>query len=86
MKHQDFTGTGRVLEDGTCPRCQGFMVPSFTDSLLVEISEGSSLPAQRCVNCGIWIDAVVAANRSMSCPTEADPKSPFFLSQRRWRW
>ena len=86
MKHNDFTDSRRVFEDGTCARCHGFMVPSFTDSLLVETSEGSFLPAQRCVNCGYWIDAVVAENRSMNCYDEADRKSPFTFSQRRWRW
>jgi len=28
-----------AVQQGTCQRCRGFMVPSFTDSLLLEMTD-----------------------------------------------
>jgi len=86
LKHQGHPRGGERVSKGTCARCHGFMVPSFTDALLVEIGDTSTTPAWRCVNCGNWIDATVAANQkhtSRLLSTASGGGSS--LTRRRWR-
>lgn len=78
-------GTGTATRS-TCGRCQGFMVPSTTDSQLLETIEQPTVPAWRCVNCGEWIDATVAINRASGGRATAMPSSLVPFSRRRWRW
>ena len=76
-----------VIEHETCARCRGLMVPSFTDSLQLEIVEKSGAAAWRCVNCGEWIDATIVTNRkSAGRPGGASSSSLPPFSRRRWRW
>ena len=72
---------------GVCSRCRGFMVPSFTDSLLVEITDKTDVPAWRCVNCGNWVDGTVAANRKSTTHAQLTSQNEIHPPpQRRWRW
>lgn len=74
-------------QQNTCSRCHGLMVPGFTDSLLVEITDNTDIPAWRCVNCGNWVDNTVAANRKIikhALVTSQNAMLP--ISRRRWRW
>lgn len=76
-----------IGEQNACTRCHGLMVPSFTDSLLVEITDKTDVPARRCVNCGNWVDETVFANRKNkkgALVTSQDEILP--LRRRRWRW
>lgn len=86
MRCHNSSGTSGAVQEGTCVRCHGFMVPSFTDSLLVETTENSSAPALRCVNCGDWIDPTVATNRSARRSDEADRHRLASFSRQRGRW
>ncbi|MDH4088111.1 MAG: hypothetical protein OEV27_16435 [Nitrospira sp.] len=75
-----------ALEEGVCERCRGFMVPSFTDGLVVEMAETSPPPAWRCINCGEWVDGTIRANRRETEYTNSTPRLPSALSgKRRWR-
>ncbi|WP_455378768.1 hypothetical protein [Petrachloros mirabilis] len=76
-----------IGEQNTCSRCHGLMVPSFTDSLLVEITDKTDVPAWRCVNCGNWVDDTVSANRKRkkgALVTSQEEILP--IRRRRWRW
>lgn len=87
MTHHVSSRTRGAVQQEICARCHGFMVPSFTDSLLVESTHASSAPAWRCVNCGESIDATIAANRGrvfLPDDLSANHLAPF--SRRRWRW
>ena len=75
-----------MVQESVCRRCQGLMVPSFTDSLFLEIAEGVRDPSWRCVNCGEWLDDTILSNRLLtgragSLSTESAPRS----HRRRWR-
>jgi hypothetical protein len=86
MKYDNPSGTSDTVQDGTCTRCHGFLVPSFSEALSDEITRQSFAPAWRCVNCGEWVDATIAENRRNgrhSDASSAAPSSPF--SRRRWR-
>lgn len=76
-----FRGQG-AAQAGTCRRCQGFMVPSVTDTLLLEIAEAPQTLAWRCVNCGEWIDVTIVTNRKRAA--SVPPLLPS-VSHRRWR-
>lgn len=76
-----FRGQG-AAQRGTCRRCRGFMVPSFTDTLLMEIAEAPQTFAWRCVNCGEWIDVTIVTNRKRAA--SVPPLLPL-VSRRRWR-
>lgn len=69
-----------AIERTTCARCHGLLVPGFTDSQMLEITEHTATQALRCVNCGEWIDPTIAANRRISHPPGRPP-----FSRRRWR-
>jgi len=87
MKHRRSATGSAVIERETCARCRGLMVPSFTDSLLLEIAEKSGAASWRCVNCGEWIDATIVTNRkSAGRPGGGAFSSLPPFSRRRWRW
>ena len=74
------------VQMGLCRRCQGLMVPSFTESLFLEVTEAGQGPSWRCVNCGEWLDQTILSNRLQrphtgSISTESEPQS----HRRRWR-
>lgn len=76
-----------VIEYETCARCRGFMVPSFTDSLQLEIGEKPGAAAWRCLNCGEWVDATIVTNRKRAGhPRGSSASSLALFSRRRWRW
>ena len=50
------------VNEGTCPRCGGFMVWTFTDGLELGC-EGEALVLRRCVNCGELLEEQILANR-----------------------
>ncbi len=75
-----------AVQAGVCGRCQGLMVPCFTNSLILETAEAVRDPSWRCVNCGEWLDETIVSNRlrrhyAGSITTGSSPPSP----QRRWR-
>lgn len=76
-----------TIERTSCARCQGFLVPGFTESQMLESTEHPSAKALRCVNCGEWVDATVTANRMRAhgqAVSSGNCLLPF--SRRRWRW
>ena len=86
MRYMGSSNRSGAVQDGVCRRCQGLMVPSFTDSLFLEIAEGVRDPSWRCVNCGEWLDETIVSNRQRrrsadSISTESASASP----HRRWR-
>lgn len=63
------------------------MVPSSTDSRLLETAEQPAIPAWRCVNRGEWIDATVAMNRAQAGGRDTTvPSSLVPFGRRRGRW
>ena len=56
LKEGYFAEWRRLTKVGDCPRCGGLMVTE----------EHDGLPAQRCVQCGEFIDPVVLQNRQRS--------------------
>lgn len=85
MRHDNPFGTRGAVQERTCARCHGFLVPSYSDSLLIETTEESSAPAWRCVNCGEWVDATVIANRTAGRSNQTIHNRLIPFSQRRWR-
>ncbi len=86
MSYRGSSYRSGAVQDGVCGRCQGLMVPSFTDSLLLEVAEALQEPSWRCVNCGEWFDDTVLSNRlerhpAGSISTDSPPRS----HRRRWR-
>ena len=76
-----------LVEQGVCSRCHGFMVQSFTGSLLMDLAREFVAPAWRCVNCGQWIDAMISENRLSAGETDrpsTDMVSTFQRRKRRW--
>jgi hypothetical protein len=73
MRSHNSSGTSGAVQEGTCVRCHGLMVPSFTDSLLIETTENSSAPALRCVNCGDWIDPTTTRMAGLCSAVPSDP-------------
>jgi len=70
---------------GACRRCQGLMVPSFTDSLFLEVAEAVQGPSWRCVNCGEWLDDTILSNRlRVRRASSSSPKASLPLHERRW--
>lgn len=51
-----------VTRESTCSRCGGFMVRDFCTDLLNSTGE-LEFAAQRCVQCGEVVDAVIQRNR-----------------------
>lgn len=51
-----------VTRESTCSRCGGFMVRDFCTDLLNSTGE-LEFAAQRCVQCGDVVDAVIQHNR-----------------------
>jgi hypothetical protein len=86
MKNHDVIEKTSAMQMDTCGRCQGLMVPCYTDSLFLELTEAVRTPScWRCVNCGEWIDTTIASNRQRtrhesSPSTESASASP----NRRW--
>jgi len=85
MKDHKVIENTSAMEMDICGRCQGLMVPCFTDSLFLEFTEAVRDPSWRCVNCGEWIDNTIASNRQRtrhesSLPTKSASASP----RRRW--
>jgi hypothetical protein len=75
-----------AIQTDICYRCEGLMVPCFTNSLLLETAEAVRDPSWRCVNCGEWVDETIMSNRlrrpqTGSVSAASPPSSP----QRRWR-
>ena len=76
-----------ATQEGICGRCHGLMVPSFTDSLSVEMNRECSTQAWRCVNCGEWIDEMITANRKRIRHRGASSGGRVSaIRHRRWRW
>lgn len=63
-----------------CRRCQGLMVPCFTDSLFLEVTELEQASSWRCVNCGEWLDPTILTNR-----LEAGHRRSMLPRRRGWR-
>ena len=87
MKDHNVNENTSAIQMDICGRCQGLMVPCFTDSLLLELTETVQNPSWRCVNCGEWIDNTIASNRMRtrhggSISTEFAPASA--SPRRRW--
>lgn len=85
MSHMGSSNRSGAVQDGVCGRCQGLMVPSFTDSLFLEVAEAVQGPSWRCVNCGEWLDETILSNRlgrhrAESASTESPPRP----HPRRW--
>lgn len=77
-------GPNGAMKMVVCGRCQGFMVPCFTNSLFLEITVAMSNPSWRCVNCGEWLDETIMSNRLRTTPAASfSRKSP---SPRHPRW
>jgi hypothetical protein len=49
-------------QNGSCPRCHGYMVPVDADGSEGVMLEWRKLPGWRCVNCGECIDPMILAN------------------------
>lgn len=87
MEDHNVIGKTSAVQMDSCGRCRGLMVPCFTDSLFLELTEAVRDPSWRCVNCGEWIDKIIAFNRqrtrhesSLSTGSASAPAS----SHRRW--
>lgn len=80
MKNRLSASGHSTIDRTTCARCHGFLVPGFTDSQILEITDRTAMQALRCVNCGEWIDPTIAANRRISHPPGRLP-----FGRRRWR-
>jgi hypothetical protein len=86
MRYGEGSEQRGAVQMRVCGRCRGFMVPCFTDSLFLEITEAVRNPSWRCVNCGEWLDQKILSNRRQrhhtgSASTEPEPRS----HRRRWR-
>ncbi|MBK9308209.1 MAG: hypothetical protein IPM58_14280 [Nitrospira sp.] len=86
MKDHNVLEKTSTVQKDICKRCQGLVVPSFTDSLFLEVAEAVQGPSWRCVNCGEWFDDTVLSNRlerhpAGSVSTDSPPQS----RRRRWR-
>lgn len=86
MRYMKSSEQSGVMQGGICNRCGGLMVPGFTDSLSLEVTESVRNPSWRCVNCGEWLDETIVSNRlrrqqSGFVSTESPPSS----HRRRWR-
>jgi hypothetical protein len=49
----------------TCQRCGGRLFPACFES-----EDGKTLPAQHCLNCGEWTDALILQHRAMIHPPQ----------------
>lgn len=85
MMRSDVTENTDRVQTEVCRRCQGLMVPCFTDSLFLEIAEALQNPPWRCVNCGEWLDETIISNRLRTQPTESLSIPSPLSRQRRWR-
>jgi hypothetical protein len=86
MKYMYGSNRSGAVQEGVCRRCQGLMVPCFTDSLFLEIAEGVRDPSWRCVNCGEWLDETIVSNRLRRHHAGSlSPESPPSSHRRRWR-
>lgn len=83
MKYDNPSGTSEAVQERTCVRCHGFLVPSFFDNLSAGITETSSAQAWRCVNCGEWVDARIVANRDALRPNKGDRSRLVSVRERR---
>jgi hypothetical protein len=86
MRYEKSSEQSGVMQAGICKRCGGLMVPCFTNSLILEVTESIRDPSWRCVNCGEWLDETIVSNRVRrhyvgSISTESPPSS----HRRRWR-
>ncbi len=80
--HKVIEKTSAVQMD-ICGRCRGLMVPCFTDSLFLELTEAVQNPSWRCVNCGEWLDETIAANRRR-IRHKNSPSTKSTSPHRRW--
>ena len=86
MRYMGSSNRCGAVQDGVCTRCQGLMVPSFTDSLLLEVAEAVQDPSWRCVNCGEWLDDTILTNRLRAgCAGPLSTESALRSHRRRWR-
>lgn len=86
MRYEKSMEHSGVMQADICKRCGGLMVPCFTNSLILEITESVRDPSWRCVNCGEWLDKTILSNRlrklhAGSSSTEAAPA----VRHRRWK-
>ncbi|QPD05276.1 MAG: hypothetical protein Nkreftii_003050 [Candidatus Nitrospira kreftii] len=85
MKNHNVLEETNAVQMDTCGRCQGLMVPCYTDSLFLELTEAVRTPSWRCVNCGEWIDTTIASNRQRTRHESAPSTEPASASpNRRW--
>ncbi len=85
MTRPDIAGNTDSAQIEICRRCQGLMVPCFTDSLFLEIAEAPRDPSWRCVNCGEWLDERIMSNRLRTRPAGSFSRKSPSPRQRRWR-
>lgn len=85
MRYRGNSNRSGAVQDGVCERCQGLMVPAFSDSLFLEVAEAVQGPSWRCVNCGEWLDDTIVSNRLQRHRTESvSTESPPRSHRRRW--
>lgn len=86
MKDHKVIENTSAMEMDICGRCQGLMVPCFTDSLFLEFTEAVRDPSWRCVNCGEWLDETIMSNRLRRQHANSISVTPAQPStHRRWR-
>ena len=72
------------LPEPPCWRCDGLMVPCYTNSLEPRI-EGIPIAMWRCINCGECLDTQILANRSKQHPSRDGLVGPRKRGLRRHR-
>lgn len=86
MNHDQRT-PDHAKREGSCARCKGLMVPSYTDAVAMEAANRFPASAWRCVNCGDWVDATIIKNREhVGNSDAASPTGLLRYNRRRWRW
>lgn len=76
LDHADQISLAAPLGKDGCRRCGGLMVPEVFPQLNIRWSE---VAAERCVQCGELVDAVILKNR-LRCPSKAETE----VSIQQW--
>ncbi len=63
LMRDNSVGERHEKQKAPCARCQGFMVPSYSDTRMLESMADIPTTAWRCVNCGDRIDPTIITNR-----------------------